>query len=100
MHRVVDNVLVASVLLVSFAYAVLSLGPRSLRRRLLDGAAALLLRLPRFLGVRVLARRLGNAAESGSGACGGCDSCGAKPPANAGESMDVGVPLSKIGKRR
>jgi hypothetical protein len=108
MNRVLDDALVGVLLAASVAYAVYSLGPRAWRPRLLGGAAALLGRLPRFLGVRATVGRLERAAAAKStGSCGGCDNCGSEPavpgqPPSAGQfgtPAEVSVPLSTIGKR-
>jgi len=99
MHRFVDNLSVGLALLASLIYAIVSLGPLALRQRLLAGTAAVLGHLPRFFGVRNLAERLRMAAGESPGACGGCDSCGAKPVPTDKASQDVAVPLSKIGRR-
>jgi len=112
MHGIIDGVLVGAVLLASVVYATLSLGPRTLRRRVLAGTAALLGRLPRGFGLADLALRLQSAAAAkASGSCGGCDNCGSAPPPVAGGSggsgsdagiaggTEIRVPVSTIGKR-
>ncbi len=101
MRFILDDVLVGLVLLASVVYAVFSLGPRSLRGRLLTGAAALLRRLPGFAGLHELAQRLDTAASiKAKGACGGCDTCGSEQPPTAPSSgPEVRIPVSKIGKR-
>ena len=110
MNGFLDGTLVGLVLLVSAGYAVSSLGPRSLRRRVLAGFARVAARAPAVLGLRGTARRLAAAsAGKGQGACGGCDGCGdeaaakAAPPqqgspqnANASE---IRVPVDQIGRR-
>jgi hypothetical protein len=94
-NSVVDNSLVGLALLASAAYAVTSLGPKSLRGRVLGGLSRAAARAPRFPGMRGLAQRLAAASAKASAACGGCESCGSdKAPA-----PDVRVPLSKIGRR-
>jgi hypothetical protein len=100
MNGVIDGSLVGLALLVSGGYVLLSLGPRSLRRRLAQGLSKAAARAPAFLGQRRMAQRLAASAGKAQGACGGCDDCGsgqaaAKTPA-AGE---VRVPLGKIGRR-
>jgi hypothetical protein len=97
MNSVIDNSLVGLALLVSAGYALLSLGPRSLRRRLL----AALSRTTAFLGLRRTAERLAVAsAGKANGACGGCDSCGSEqPPTAKAPAADVRVPVGKIGRR-
>jgi hypothetical protein len=108
MNSVLDDVVVGAVLAASVAYAVYTLGPRAWRPRLLSGAAALLGRLPKFLGVRATVGYLERAAAAKStGSCGGCDSCGTEtavpgpaPSAEpSGTRAEVSVPLSDIGKR-
>lgn len=99
MNAFLDDALVALVLATGFGYAVYSLGPRSLRKRMTLGAAALLQRLPRVVGLRVAARRLVAAAAKPQGACGGCDSCGTEKSAAPAANGEVRIPLSKIGRR-
>jgi hypothetical protein len=81
MNSALDYSLVGLVLIGSLGYAVVSLGPRSLRRRLMA--------------------RLGREADGKSqGSCGGCDDCGsAQEPAQKSPAADVTVPVSKIGRR-
>jgi hypothetical protein len=100
MNSVLDNTLVGLALLVSAGYAMTSLGPRSLRRRLLASLSRVAARAPAFLRLRRMSERLAIAsAGKAQGACGGCDSCGSeKTPAPAPEG-EVHVPLAKIGRR-
>lgn len=100
MHRVLDDFLVGIVLLVSVIYAAFALGPRTLRGRLLAGAAALL-RLPANSTLRALAARLEAAgALKAKAACGGCDNCGPeRPPVQRPSGSEVRISVSKIGKR-
>ena len=63
MRFFLDDLLVGLALLASVFYAVFSLGPRSLRGRLLGGASAVLRRLPGFPGLHELAQRLDTAAS-------------------------------------
>ena len=97
MNSVIDNSLVGLALLGSAGYALLSLGPRSLRRRLLGALS----RATAFLGLRRTAERLAvSSAGKTHGACGGCDSCGSEQaPKAEGPSADVRVPVGKIGRR-
>jgi len=97
MNSVIDNSLVGLALLASAGYALSSLGPRSLRRRLL----AALSRATAFLGLRRTAGRLAvKSAGKAQGACGGCDSCGSEqPPAAEAPAAEVTVPVGKIGRR-
>jgi hypothetical protein len=103
MNSILDNSLVGLALLVSAGYAVSSLGPRSLRRRLLSALSRLLARAPVFLGLGRLAQWLGAAsAGKAQGACGGCDNCGSEQaPAQKQDSraLEVRVPVTKIGRR-
>jgi hypothetical protein len=101
MHSFLDDSLVGLVLLASVIYAVFSLGPRTLRRRLLAAASALLRRLPKFLGLHDVAVRLDTTASAkAKGACGGCDNCGSEQsPAAPASGSEFRIPLSKIGKR-
>jgi hypothetical protein len=98
MRFFLDDVLVGLVLLASVAYAMSSLGPKSLRGRLLLGASAVLRRLP---GLHELAQRLQTAASTkAKGACGGCDNCGSdQPPTVPLSEPEVRIPVSTIGKR-
>jgi hypothetical protein len=93
-----DNSLVGLALLVSAGYAVSSLGPKNVRRRVLAALARITARAPACLGLRRLANRLAAAsAVNAPGACGGCDNCGAdavSPP-----DPEVRVPVAKIGRR-
>ena|ERR1700678_2210226 len=106
MNSILDNSLVGLALLVSAGYAVSSLGPRSLRQRLLAVSSRLLARAPVFLGLGRMARWLAVAsAGKAQGACGGCDNCGSEQtPAQKSSTQDsrpaeVRVPVAKIGRR-
>lgn len=101
MNRVLDNSLVAIALLVSAGYAVSSLGPKSLRRRLLAALSRVMARAPAMLRLRRTAQWLAVAADGkAQGACGGCDSCGSEQaPAQKQPENEVSVPVEKIGRR-
>jgi hypothetical protein len=104
MKGVLDGLLVGLALFASIIYAAFSLGPRTLRPRLLAGASALLRRLPGFPGLHDVAARLNAAAAAAAakakGACGGCDNCGPEQaPAARSPASEVRIPLAKIGKR-
>jgi hypothetical protein len=103
MNSILDNSLVGLALLVSAGYAVSSLGPRSLRQRLLAALSRLLARAPVFLGLGRMVRWLAAAsAGKAQGACGGCDNCGSEQaPAQKQDSRaaEVSVPVTKIGRR-
>jgi hypothetical protein len=102
MSRLLDHVLVGLVLLVSAAYAVAALGPRSVRRRVLAALSRAMARLPPSLGLRRTAEWLAvRSAGKAQGACGGCDSCGPEQtPTQTSPDTEVGVPLANIGRRR
>lgn len=103
MNGLLDGLLVGLALFASVIYAAFSLGPRTLRPRLLAGASALLRRLPGFPGLHDVAARLNAAAAAAAkakGACGGCDNCGPEQaPAARSPASEVRIPLTKIGKR-
>ncbi len=102
MNSLIDDTLVGLVLLVSAAYAVASLGPRSLRQRALLFCSRLLARVPEFFGLRRAAERVAIAATGKApGACGGCDNCGTdKEATTQSPAGEINVPVSKIGLRR
>jgi len=101
MNSVIDSSLVGLALLVSAGYALLSLGPRSLRPRLLAALSGAAARAPAFLGLRRTAQWLAVAsAGKAHGACGGCDDCGSeKVPAQKSTAAEITVPVGKIGRR-
>jgi hypothetical protein len=101
MNGILDNSLVGLALIVSAGYAAISLGPRSLRRRLLGTLGRAAARAPAFLRLRRIAQRL-DIASSGkaAGACGSCDDCGSEQsPAQKSPEAEVRVPVAKIGRR-
>jgi len=91
MNEYLDGLVVGLALLLSVGYALLSLGPRSLRRRLLAALSLVLGRVP--------------AVPKSHGACGGCEDCGtsaadgAESPAKDSPAAEVRVPVAKIGRR-
>ncbi len=101
MNSIIDNSLVGLALLVSAGYALLSLGPRSLRPRLLGALSRTAARAPAFLGLRRTAQRLAVAsAGKAHGACGGCDDCGSeKAPVKKPAAAEISVPVGEIGRR-
>lgn len=99
MNRFLDNSLVMLALLASGAYALSSLGPKSLRRRMWGTLARIVARAPSFLRLDGLARRLDAAAGKAAGGCGGCGSCASDQPAAESPSPEVRVPVAKIGRR-
>jgi hypothetical protein len=106
MNSVLDDALVGLVLVVSAGYAMVSLGPRSLRRRILGVLGRGVAQVPAFLGLGRTAQRLAAASMAKSGACGGCDSCGAdgqtatqKSATQNSSAAEFRVPVGKIGRR-
>ena len=104
MNTVLDNSLVGLVLLVSLGYAVSSLGPRTLRNRLLAALSGLLARAPAYFALGRVARRLSAASiakprGAAAEACGGCDNCGSEQTAAPQSAAEVKVPIAKIGRR-
>jgi hypothetical protein len=108
MNGILDGSLVCLALLLSVGYALLSLGPRSLRRKLLAALSRAAVRVPAVLGLRGAAQRLSIAAAGKSqGACGGCDDCGTsaadaaqtQSPTRDSPAAEVSVPVAKIGRR-
>jgi hypothetical protein len=99
MNSILDNVLVGLALLASAGYAAVSLGPRSLRRRILGVLGRAAVRTPAVLGLGGLAQRLASAAKV-QGACGGCDNCGSEPTtAPQPPKAEIRVPVARIGRR-
>ena len=100
MNSVIDDSLVGLALLVSGGYALLSLGPKSLRRRLYAALSQAMARAPAFLGLRQAAQWFAVASVGKTqGACGGCDDCGSgKAPAKP-VTAEIIVPMGKIGRR-
>jgi hypothetical protein len=101
MNSVLDYSLVGLLLLLSAAYAITSLGPRSLRPRCLAAVGRLAARVPVFFGLRGAAQRLVLASTvKAQGGCGGCGGCGSdQPPAQKPPAAEVRVPVTKIGRR-
>jgi hypothetical protein len=98
MNAVLDDFLVAAMLLVSCGYALIKLGPRSLRQRILWRAGLVLAAAPSFLRLQGVAQRLSAASGKSQGACGGCDSCGSESSSET-EPSEINVPIAKIGRR-
>jgi len=100
MSSVLDYFLVGLVLLASAGYAILALGPRTLRPRFYAASSRLLSRAPGWLGLGGIAQRLEAASGKAGGACGGCDTCGSEPAGSTAAAGDeVRISVSKIGKR-
>jgi hypothetical protein len=105
MNGFLDNSLVGLALLASAGYAVVKLGPRSLRQHMLAGLSRMIARAPPAFGLRRISERLGAAsAGKAQGACGGCDNCGSEPAsaqsaAQNSPAAEVRVSVAKIGGR-
>jgi hypothetical protein len=107
MNSILDNSLVGLALAASAAYALSSLGPRSLRQRLLAVLSRLMARAPALLGLRQWAQRLQTAsADKAAGSCGGCDNCGSEQSPSPSPKLPTAVPgaeirvsVAKIGRR-
>jgi hypothetical protein len=98
MNSVLDNFLVAAVLLISLGYALVKLGPRSLRQWILQHLSLIFAASPAFLRLKGAAQRLSAASGKTQAACGGCGSCGSEPP-SVPPSSEINVPIGKIGRR-
>jgi hypothetical protein len=98
MNAVLDNFLVAAVLLLSLGYALLKLGPRSWRKRIFWQLSLILAAAPSFLKLADAAQRLAVASGKNPAACGGCDSCGTESPVPQSPS-EINVPVAKIRRR-
>jgi hypothetical protein len=101
MNAVLDNFLVGVLLLASVGYAAYKLGPRALRRRIVQTLSSAMTAAPVFFRLHRVAQKL-DAASLGSaqGACGGCDNCGTESSAEPQtSSAEIKVPVEKIGRR-
>src|SRR5450631_3273459 len=98
MNAVLDNFLVGVLLLVSLGYAFYRLGPRTLRKRILDAISGTMAAAPAFLKLSRVAQRL-DAASVGKaqGACGGCDTCGTTESSSEPQpaSAEITIPIAK-----
>jgi len=110
MNHLLDQSLVGLLLLASAAYALMTLGPKSLRMKILAGLSRVAARMPRMFGLSRWAKQLEAAAGKPAGACGGCDDCGAGAGAGAGTGSatasnsqsaptEINIPVGKIGRR-
>jgi hypothetical protein len=101
MNSFFDNAMVGLALLLSAGYAVLSLGPKSLRQQLLAALSRMTARAPSFFHLQRTSRKLAAAsAVKASGACGGCDNCGSDElPERPASATEINVPIAKIGRR-
>ena len=103
MNPIADDLLVGSLLAASLGYALVRLGPRSVRRKIQAAAAHGLAAAPAFFRLGGVAQRLTAASlQQAKGACGGCDNCETAPPSSSTSQVnaaEVSVPLAKIGRR-
>jgi hypothetical protein len=101
MNHGLDQVLVGVVLAASIGYALMSLGPRTLRLRLLAMLSRSVAALPRSFGFAHLAQKLDTAAaKKPKGACGGCEDCGAAASSTPQSTpTEIKIPVGKIGRR-
>jgi len=105
MNSFLDDALVGVLLLLSAGYAFSALGPRNLRRRVLNACSAGLARAPAALRLGRAAQRIARAAHTKpQGACGGCDDCGTGTPgsetAASSAATEIKVPIASIGRLR
>jgi hypothetical protein len=99
MNAVLDNLLVAAVLLASIGYAVVKLGPRTLRKRIFSTLGLALESAPAFLKLESVAQRLAAASGKARAACGGCDNCGTESTSVPQPPSEISVPVAKISRR-
>ena len=102
MNAVLDNFLVGVLLLASVSYAVYKLGPRTLKRRILQTLSRATAAAPGFLKLGRVAQKLDAAsAAKVQGACGGCDNCGTESSSEPqpSSSAEIKIPVAKIGRR-
>jgi hypothetical protein len=99
MNALLDNFLVAAVLLLSLGYALVKLGPRTLRQRILGYLSRMFAAAPGFLRLKGVAQRLATASGKNQAACGGCDNCGTESSSEPQSPSEINVPVAKIGRR-
>jgi hypothetical protein len=105
MNHWLDQSLVGLLLAASAGYALMTLGPKTLRRRILAGMSRLAATAPRVSGLPRWAQRLqAAAAAKPKGACGGCEDCGAGGDAGTASGAqsspgEISIPVGKIGRR-
>jgi hypothetical protein len=107
MNHWLDQSLVGLLLAASAGYALMTLGPKTLRKRMLMGVSRLAARAPRAFGLSQWAQQLqAAAAAKPKGACGGCEDCGTGAGTGTGTASgarstpaEIKIPLSKIGRR-
>lgn len=109
MNHWLDQLLVGLLLAASAGYALMTLGPKTLRKRILAGMSRLAATAPRVFGLSRWAQRLqAAAAAKPKGACGGCEDCGTGTGTGIGAGTasgaqstprEISVPVGKIGRR-
>jgi hypothetical protein len=100
MNHLLDQSLVGLLLLVSAGYALMALGPKTLRTKILTGVSRLAAGAPRMFGLSRWAKQLEAAAGKPKGACGGCEDCGTGTAADAQSTpKEINIPVGKIGRR-
>jgi hypothetical protein len=99
MNAVLDNVLVAVVLLVCLGYACVKLGPRAMRKRIFWHLSVIFAAAPSFLKLEKVAQRFASASGKTQTACGGCENCGTETSSAPPSSSEINVPVGKIGRR-
>jgi hypothetical protein len=101
MNHGLDQALVGIVLTASLGYALMRLGPRALRLRILARLSRAAASAPRILRLSPLAQKLGAAAAvKPKGACGGCEDCGASLSSTTQSTpAEIKIPVGKIGRR-
>ena len=101
MNHWLDQALVGVVLAASVGYALMSLGPRALRLRILSVLSRVAAGAPKIFGLSRWAQRLAAAAATKpKGACGGCDNCGSAVSSTTQSGpAEIKIPVGKIGRR-
>jgi hypothetical protein len=107
MNHWLDQSLVGLLLAASAGYALLTLGPKTLRKSILAAMSKLAAGAPRVFGLAQWAQRLqAAAAAKPKGTCGGCEDCGtgttsSNPTASGAPSTprEINIPPGKIGRR-
>jgi hypothetical protein len=105
MNHWLDQALVGLLLVASAGYALLTLGPKTLRAKILAGVGRLAAGAPRVFGLSRWAQRLqAAAAAQPKGACGGCEDCGTSTSTRTASGApstprEINIPPGKIGRR-
>lgn len=100
MQHLVDLLLVGLALIASTVYALIALGPKSLRKSAAAAVADLAARAAAIPGLRGPLQRYSlSLAKKAQGGCGGCDNCGSDQAAHPDAATESRVPISKVGLR-